>query len=174
MRLTKTIREAFVRAAMADVPKVDYQAQIHKLIQDDAISQLPPKIKAIATDKDLRHYLKTESHYISSYHISNVRVMHPEYTRSPSVQIKVEDLCVKAADQNQEIKVLQERLTAAANAVTTRAALVELLPEFEKYLPASEAKSINLPAVANIMSDFVKAGWPKSNNGKMAAAKAAP
>jgi hypothetical protein len=78
MRLTKTIREAFVRAAMADVPQEDYQAKIHKLIQDDAIAQLPPKVKAIAKDKDLRHFLTTATHYTSGYNCSNVSVMHPE------------------------------------------------------------------------------------------------
>jgi hypothetical protein len=47
--------------------------------------------------------------------------------------------------------------------VSTRKALVDLLPEFEKYLPADEAKAIaSLPAVANVLSDFVKAGWPKN------------
>ena len=105
MRLTKVIREAFVRAAMDDVPKRDYEAEIHKLIQNDAISQLPPKIKAIAEDKALRHFLKTESHYISGYYISNVRVMHPEYSRSPKVNEKVEALLVEFAEQNNQSEI---------------------------------------------------------------------
>lgn len=163
MRLTKTIREAFVRAAMADVPQEDYQAKIHKLIQDDAISKLPPKIKAIAQDKDLRHFLKTESHYIQGWDCSNVRVMHPEYERSPNVNTQVEALLVDLAHQKERINALKAKLQATADAVTTRKALVELLPEFEKYLPADEAKAIaTLPAVANVLSDFVKAGWPKN------------
>ena len=163
MRLTKTIREAFVRAAMADVPQHDYQAEIHKLLQDDAISKLPPKVKAIADDKDLRHFLKTESHYINGYQCSNVRVMHPEYTRSPKVNEKVEALLVEFAEQNARNNALRTKLAATADAVTTRKALVDLLPEFEKYLPADEAKAVaSLPAVANVLSDFVKAGWPKN------------
>jgi hypothetical protein len=163
MRLTKTIREAFVRAAMDDVPKEDYQAKIHKLIQDDAISKLPPKIKAIAQDKELRHFLKTESHYIQGYHISNVRVMHPEYVRSPNVNTQVEALLVDFSNQTERMNSLKIKLTAAADAVTTRKALVDLLPEFEKYLPADESKAVaSLPAVANVLSDFVKAGWPKN------------
>lgn len=163
MRLTKTIREAFVRAAMNDVPTRDYQAEIHKLLQDDAISKLPPKVKAIAEDKDLRHFLKTESHYISGYHCSNVRVMHPEYSRSHEVNMKVEALLVEFAHQNDRRNALRTKLSATAEAVTTRKALVDLLPEFEKYLPADEAKAVaSLPAVANVLSDFVKAGWPKN------------
>lgn len=163
MRLTKVIRDAFVRAAMADVPQRDYQAEIHKLLQDDAISKLPPKVKAIADDKDLRHFLKTESHYINGYQCSNVRVMHPEYTRSPKVNERVEALLVEFAEQNASNNALRTKLAATADAVTTRKALVDLLPEFEKYLPADEAKAIaTLPAVTNVLSDFVKAGWPKN------------
>lgn len=162
MRLTKTIRQAFVRAAMADVPQEDYQAKIHKLIQDDAISKLPPKVKAIAQDKDLRHFLKTESHFIQGYNCSNVRVMHPEYERSPNVHTQVEAMLVKLANQRERHSALQAKLQATADAVTTRKALIDLLPEFEKYLPADESKAVaSLPAVANVLSDFVKAGWPK-------------
>jgi hypothetical protein len=163
MRLTKTIREAFVRAAMADVPQEDYQAKIHKLIQDDAIAQLPPKVKAIAQDKDLRHFLKTESHHISGWNCSNVRVMHPEYQRSPSVNSQVGGLLTALADQVERTKALRTKLAATADAVSTRKALVNLLPEFEKYLPADESKAVaSLPAVANVLSDFVKADWPKN------------
>ena len=163
MRLTKVIRDAFVRAAMDDVPKEDYQAKIHKLIQDDAIASLPPKVKAIAQDKELRHFLKTESHFITGYLISNVRVMHPEYERSPSVNTQVEALLVEAAKQQERMSALRAKLQATADAVTTRKALIDLLPEFEKYLPADEAKAVaTLPAVANVLSDFVKAGWPKN------------
>jgi hypothetical protein len=163
MRLTKVIRDAFVRAAMADVPKEDYEAKIHKLIQDDAIAQLPPKIKAIAQDKELRHFLKTETHYIPGYWISNVRVMHPDYERSLNANTQVETLLVEAANQMEQMNALKTKLQAAADAVTTRKALVDLLPEFEKYLPADEAKAVaTLPAVANVLSDFVKAGWPKN------------
>lgn len=152
-----------MRAAMADVPQEDYQAKIHKLIQDDAISKLPPKIKAIAQDKDLRHFLKTESHYISGWDCSNVRVMHPEYERSPNVNTQVEALLVDLAHQEERINALKAKLQATADAVTTRKALIDLLPEFEKYLPADESKAVaSLPAVANVLSDFVKAGWPKN------------
>jgi len=163
MRLTKVIRDAFVRAAMDDVPKRDYETEIHKLLQDDAISQLPPKVKAIAEDKALRHFLKTESHHISGYHCSNVRVMHPEYSRSPKVNEKVEALLVEFAEERARLDALRTKLAATADAVTTRKALIDLLPEFEKYLPADEAKAVaSLPAVANVLSDFVKAGWPKN------------
>ena len=46
----------------------------------------------------------------------------------------------------------------------TRAALAAALPEFEKYLPADEPKALrSLPSMANVASEFVKAGWPKKS-----------
>ena len=51
---------------------------------------------------------------------------------------------------------------AAAMSCTTRKALANLLPEFEQYLPEDTPAAIrSLPAIANIVADFSKAGWPK-------------
>ena len=35
MRLTNTIRDAFILAVMQNVPREDYDAQVTKLVQDD-------------------------------------------------------------------------------------------------------------------------------------------
>jgi hypothetical protein len=65
-------------------------------------------------------------------------------------------------------------LKSVAYACTTRKQLEEALPEFSNYLPEEEAKAArDLPVVVNVVADFVKAGWPKKNQGKIAAAKAA-
>jgi hypothetical protein len=49
-----------------------------------------------------------------------------------------------------------------AEGASTRKALVAALPEFEKYLPAEvEAPVRSLPAIANVVAEFTKAGWPK-------------
>jgi hypothetical protein len=79
------------------------------------------------------------------------------------VNTQVEAMLVELANQVEKRKELRSKLQATADAVTTRKALIDLLPEFEKYLPADEAKAVaTLPAVANVLSDFVKAGWPKN------------
>ncbi len=41
--------------------------------------------------------------------------------------------------------------------------LKEALPEFAKYAPHEEATSKNLPALANVVAEFSKAGWPKDS-----------
>ena len=44
MRLIKSDKEAFVRSVLDDVPQIDYQAQVNKLVNDWAISKLPEQL----------------------------------------------------------------------------------------------------------------------------------
>ena len=38
----------------------------------------------------------------------------------------------------------------------------EAFPEFEKYLPSEAQPTKNLPALANVVADLSKLGWPKN------------
>jgi len=166
MKLTNTIRDAFVRAAMQDVPSVDYDEQIRELASKDLIDQLPPKVRAVWDDEKLRAYVKTT---YDTY--GGVSISYPadsDYDRNAKaltakVATKVADLKAQHDAQSKVRRDLKDKLHATAYGCTTRKQLAELLPEFEKYLPADDvkAKAVMLPAVANIVSDFVKAGWPK-------------
>lgn len=54
MRLTKYIREAFVNAAMQDVPQVQYDEPIKKLLIDSVVAQMPPDmLKAYKKNPEL-------------------------------------------------------------------------------------------------------------------------
>lgn len=161
MRLTNTIRDAFIRAAMADVPSVDYGEKIRSLVIKDAIKQLPPKARAIYNDPELRHYVRTQYR-----HHFGVGISFPcgDGTYEPSEETRAECVKLEAADeeQNARNKALRAKLHAVAYSVSSRKALVDALPEFEKYLPADEAAACRtLPVIANVVADFVKAGWPK-------------
>jgi hypothetical protein len=161
MKLTNTIRDAFIRAAMNDVPSVDYAEQIRKIAYDDLVSQLPPAVAKVWNDPKLRDYIKTD---YNSY--GGVSVTHPSKERvykgpplGAAAQAAVDELKAKNTEQGDKRKDLEYKLKAAAYGCTTRKQMVELLNEFEKYLPAYEAKAIksNLPAVANLVADFTKA-----------------
>lgn len=166
MRLTNYIREAFVSAAMNDVPAPEkFEEKAHNIIKDDALNQLPPKIQAIAKDKELSWFLYQNSFWFRSSPFHTVYVpaaRGKDYVPSAEAKKKIDELAAAAnADKDMRIK-LKDKLMGAARACTTTKQLRELLPEFEQYLPLEEeATCRTLPAVANIMSDFVKAGWPK-------------
>jgi hypothetical protein len=168
MRLTNTMRDAFVRAAMDDVPSVDYDEQIRSLAVKTAVAALPAKVQAVWKDADTKHHLETS--YINFRH-ARVSLQIPGAVGDGSARTHVETVCAplaeKAIEQTKARDELQRRLHAVAYSVSTRKALVDALPEFEKYLPADEPAAIKtLPVIANVVADFVKAGWPK---GKKAA-----
>jgi hypothetical protein len=169
MRLTTYLRQAFVLAAMNDVPQVNYQEQIQKLLQEDAMAKLPPKIRAVYDDKSLRGYLASQ--YISAFHVYLYGPI--SYTVSPEIHAKAHALKELANAQQTHWHKLKGKLNAVADSVTTRKALVAALPEFEKYLPTTEeTANRQVPAIANVISDFVKAGWPKDQKKMPATLKA--
>jgi hypothetical protein len=161
MKLTNTIRDAFVRAAMADVPKIDYQEKTIKVVMDDAVSQLPPKVRAIYKDKELSRFIFVYGKYFGNSYVS-VPCGDKGFKLTADAAAKVAEIKESDEAQDKNQKELSQKLHAVAYACSTRKALVDALPEFEKYLPADEAAACRtLPVIANVVSDFVKAGWPK-------------
>lgn len=164
MKLTNTIRDAFIRAAMNDVPNVDYTEQIRKVACDDAVAALPPAVRKLWNDKATRNFLNLNH---ATY--GRVSVAYPSDTKygearklSPSAETAVTELADKAKAEKSARDSLQSRLRAVAYSMSTRKALAEALPEFAKYLPEDEAAALRtVPVIANVVADFVRAGWPK-------------
>ena len=160
MRLTNTLRDAFIRAVMQNVPSINYDAQVTKLVQDDIRAQLPAKIREIADDQDLRRYIHRETIWTAS-EFTNVVVYSDGSARlSDTAKAELNALTVKARAQSSKRDSLKSRLHACAYGVSTRKALAEMLPEFERYLPADEPAAMrSLPVVANVINEFKAAGW---------------
>lgn len=179
MKLTKNLRAAFIRAVMQDVPQVDYTELLRTEVTKRVHAGLPKEIQAalksdVASEYIVRGYMDVGGNSIalpmpkdmtSKWRSSGIE--HPALSADDRKFIR--DTLSKKATQDEKLKTLREKLEAAAGAATTRKALLELLPEFERYLPEETAKALRtLPVVQNVVSDFVKAGWPK---GKKAGAK---
>ena len=166
MKLTNYIRDAFITAAMQDVPRVDYSEQA-RAVANKAIKD--------AFEKDFPglDFEKTkQSGWLPNIGIKMPNALMNLYgpakswdmlEKMPKVWEKLTELSRKHGDQAQARGELERKLRAVAYSCSTRKALAEALPEFTDYLPADEAKAIrSLPVVANVVTDFVKAGWPKS------------
>ncbi len=167
MKLTKYIRDAFVSSALKDVPQEDYLEQIRKIVHDTAVANLPPAVAKIYQDPNMKGYINTG--YTYAFGISlcvpspdghgRVTVDFP-----PKIQEKLGELSDKHTKQVEVFSNLEYKLRTVAYGCNTRKQLLERLPEFEKYLPNETAVSTNLPAITNLVTDFVKAGWPKKAN----------
>lgn len=158
MKLTNNLRQAFVRSAMADVPSIDYHASIGKALN----AHLTAKRIELGIDKVPLNRLKHNYTYMGGQSFACVGLTDAEVRvieRMPDIVALVKN----KQEQDEKHRVLSAQLTAAIAGCNTRKQAVEALPEFEKYLPEDAAVAMrSLPAIANVVTDFVKAGWPKN------------
>lgn len=163
MKLTNYLRDAFINAAMQDVPQTDYREQIQKLMQDDFDSQLPKEV--LAMSKKFPGYFSTGDPLRLGNGLGYVYARIWIRGEMPTLTKAGKDAQQKLLDadllQQKNLNVLKEKLHNVAYGCSTTNALATALPEFQKYLPTEPAKATSLPALANVVSDFVKAGWPK-------------
>lgn len=173
MRLTNYIREAFIRSALADVPNVGYAEEARKIITKDAFDRLPFEVQEMTKDPRLEKYVPRgyESFEVFSAevytdrennaHNWNRRNQLPAFSKE--AKAKLQDLVNKSKEQHTVRTRLEQKLRQVAYSVTTRKALVESLPEFEKYLPPeqSAASDRSVPVIVDVVKEFKDAGWPK-------------
>lgn len=163
MRLTTSIRDAFVDAAMADVPEVDYRQQMRALALQAVVSGMPAKMRAVWDDPVLSQYLMTEWTRITDC----VHEDLPEYpgvkNALATVQQQIDALHKLHHEQAKAHEELASMLRGAANGCNTTKQLAEALPAFAKYLPAENGTTPNLPALTGIVDKFVAAGWRASH-----------
>ena len=166
MRLTTTLKDAFINSVMADVPSVDYTEQKIKLIQAAAHNVQPPLLKKFIKDNPtMVEWVKSLQYYSSKGRISvlvkGCHITETALDGNIELQNKLYDLRQQEVNQFNNRNELQKKLQQVVTGCNTRKQLLEALPEFEKYLPKEAAPSRNLPAIANLVSDFTQAGWPK-------------
>lgn len=172
MRLTNSDKNAFVKAVMDDVPKVDYSAQAQALVRQWGIEAMP---------KELQPLVKKHAEYFKDYYVSMpggvsnfYAKVPPEWEHSgfhnlnPDMWAQVAELGKLAKAQNEARTALQEKVSAMLAGCSTLKSALAKLPEFAKYLPADRGGSglANLP-VANTIADLTAAGWPKGEPRKV-------
>ena len=170
MKLTNYHRNAFVKSAMNDVPKVDYEQQCRDLANKMRMAILKP----LGLDKAELQRLNGSNTAWMPKAMPNMTLygLTQEECTSISTSSAILDLCTAHENQKKARDAMSEKLKGIANGCSTRNQLVELLPEFEKYLPEDTPKpGANLPAISNLVGDFVRAGWPKNKQPATVSAK---
>ena len=162
MKLTKYDREAFVRAVLDDTPQEDFDAKARAIVHAAAASRLPPKVKAVYDDSETRGFLQVSRYLAMPGSLNNVYT-YDAFEWTDELRKKLDELAAKKSVQRATIRALSSKLTAVIGACSTLNQAKERLPEFVKYLPAERdgTGATNLPAVANLVTDLVAAGWPK-------------
>lgn len=168
MRLTKCDRQAFVIAVLDDIPKIDYEAQAHKLIREFGITTYPEEVQPLV--KKYPEFFKASHVGRLPYGVGNLYAkIRPDVAGNLEKYSELWDQLVELGKQQSEQSnarvELEAKLQAVISQCSTLKVALERLPELGKYLPQDKPNSVakNLP-VANLVSDLVALGWPKGKN----------
>ena len=156
MKLSKMTKEAIVRAIWNEVPEVDYKTR--KAAAQAALVELfSPEVKAV--------YKKRPAALTNAieYGLFSYEMPHNErqLVVADLTEEQIEEVLRPYREQDKARKEAHGKLTALVMGCNTRAQLLKLLPECEKYLPPEQSTDRSLPVVANVIADMTKLGWPK-------------
>lgn len=174
MKLTKTMRDVFVKSVMQDVPEIDYQQELQKVAESRACEKLPKEITKIFKNASLKGFIAISNMSFRSQRGRYLSVNIPIYSDHSAVKSDLlvlpefADLLAKHDKQTETRASLKYKVEQSIQSVTTVKQALELMPEFAKYLPKQgETVSKLTPAViANLAADLTKAGWPKKDKAK--------
>lgn len=167
MRLNKFDKDAFVTAAMDDVPKVDYDALAKKLVIDCLKASVPVDIQnAIAKypdwfDADHVNMPANIGDFYTTLTPRRIRWM--DVVTDPKDVAKMQELAAASKAQYDERNTIERTLRSTIEGFSTLKSALAALPEFAKYLPTERDGKVDrsMPAVANLVTTMMKAGWPK-------------
>lgn len=168
MRLTTDMKKAFVKRVMLDTP--NRGAELDQRIRDEvvkaAVETLPKEVAAIWNNETIRGYIcNYYANIPAPGAVPNIGVTVPGGSYAGIEKLRSQDwfkaLIRDYAEGWLTWMEIDTKLSATIANVTTLKALKALLPELDKYMPVETETSKNPPAVANLISDMVKAGWPK-------------
>lgn len=158
-RVTKWDKQAIVKAIMADVPRPDkekrrteLQAAIVKLMSPECRKVYNKTPKALATK------------HVGDIVYSGARWSDRELVAGDVTDKQIDTLVQGYKDEDDKRYKAECHLKAAIESCTTIKQLNDRLPEFKKYFPTVEKPVANLPALANVVADLSKLGWPKGSN----------
>ena len=161
MKLTKLHKEAIVRAIMNDVPKPD-KSKRHAAVQAALVK---------AMSADCRKLYKAKPDIFTTTHTGdltydgcNWSLRHVVVGDAPKETL--ETLLETYRVEDRTYVDAKNNLACAIMSCSTLKALETTFPEFKKYFPTEAQPTKNLPALANVVADLSKLGWPKGTKEK--------
>lgn len=169
MKLTKSDRDAFVRAVLNDIPRTDYDQMARDLVLKASKDALPDVLK--------NNWIEVEPYIAQTYYWMPDGVGtcsgYAQHSASggyaatvfPEISDRVKDIAAKARQQRAEREATKRELMTAIASCSTLKQAKERFPDLVKYLPAErvQAKTANVPAVRSevVMQALTRAGWKK-------------
>lgn len=154
MNLTKFHKQAIVRAIMQDTPPLD-RAKWATEIKDAIVKAMSPEVRKLYKTKP--HALRTASVPYTDMH----RHWGDGTIVGDVTAAQIKEITAPYAKIIEERREMENKLTAAFEGIRTLKQAESTFPEFKKYYPTEAQPTKNLPALANVVADLSKLGWPK-------------
>ena len=156
MRLDKYTKASIVKAIMNDVPEPD-KAKRRADLQAAVVKAMSPEARKL--------YNKTPG-ALRTHHVGDTlydgRSWAARDIIAGDVNSETIDKLLKPyKDEDDARAATKRKLQGIVEGCSTLKQLQTLLPEFKQYMPTEAAPTKNLPAVANMVADLSKLGWPK-------------
>ena len=153
MKLTKLHKEAIVRAIMQDTPPIDKVKRAEAIIAA-IVKAMSPEVRKLYKTKPgaLR---KASVAYTNQY--SNWQDIVVGDVSNDTIK----EITAPYKKEEEERSDMHRKLTHAFSGINTLKQALTAFPEFKKYYPTEMEPTKNLPALANVMADLTKLGWPK-------------
>jgi hypothetical protein len=154
MKLNKLTKQAIVRAIIQDLPPIDTEARA-LAIKEAIIKAMNPEVRKLYKIQPKALRTATVA-YTNPYRSWGNDTIVGDVTDEQIRQI------VEPYDkQVQERDAMHRKLTMTFEGISTLKQALTTFPEFKKYMPTEAEPTKNLPALANVMADLSKLGWPK-------------
>lgn len=159
MRLDKYTKSSIIRAIMNDVPPIDKEKRRIDL-QAAIVKVMSPEVRKV---------FKASPGALRTQHVGDTLYDGRSWgTRDITVgdvtEKQLDELLKPYKDEDAARDATKRKLTTIVEGCSTLKQLQTLLPEFKQYMPTEAAPTKNLPAVANMVADLSKLGWPKSKS----------
>lgn len=154
MNLTKIHKQAIVRAIMQDTPQPDRKKWAEE-IKAAVVKAMSPEVRKLYKTKPsaLRH--------ASVLYTNEFRTWGDDFPVGDVTKEQIKEITAPYEKQIAERREMEHKLTAAFEGIRTVKQAESTFPEFKKYYPTEAQPTKNLPALANVVADLSKLGWPK-------------
>lgn len=154
MKFNKVTKQAIVRAIVQDIPPIDSEARA-KAIHEAIVKAMSPEVRKLF--KTHPSALRTAS----VLYANPFRTWGSDVTVGDVTDKQIAEIVKPFETQEEERAQAERKLLHAFSGINTLKQALTTFPEFKKYYPTEAEPTKNLPALANVMADLSKLGWPK-------------
>lgn len=149
MKLTKYHKEAIVSSILNDLPSPD-----EKQLQADIQTAF---VAAMSTEAQALYATSPKALATSHFYGDQTGLKFGKVFIVGDADVK--EALKPYSDAQKSREAIRRKLKAAIGGMNTRKQFIDAFPEFSHYAPPEPGPTANLPALANIVADLVKAGW---------------